>query len=73
MNNTKAAIHDAFLKLYRSKPYEKISVKELCATAHVARTTFYSYYDNLNDSYKKSNVRSLITFFKLREICPAMI
>lgn len=49
MNNTKAAIHDAFLKLYRSKPYEKISVKELCTTAHVARTTFYSYYDNLND------------------------
>lgn len=49
VNETKEAIHEAFLKLYRREPYEKMSVKELCATTPVARTTFYSYYDNLGD------------------------
>ena len=47
MNATKQAIHAAFLTLYRQKPFEKMSVKELCVQTPVARTTFYEYYDNL--------------------------
>lgn len=49
VNETQKAIHNAFIKLYEEKPYDKINIKELCATASVARTTFYSYYANISD------------------------
>lgn len=41
------AIRDAFLELYAKGGTPNI--KELCATAHVARTTFYAYYDDLDE------------------------
>ena len=47
MNDTKQAIHTAFFILYRKRSFNQISVKELCVQAPVARTTFYSYYNNL--------------------------
>lgn len=47
MNDTKQAIRDAFIALYRNQSFDKISVKELCVRTPVARTTFYEYYDNL--------------------------
>ena len=47
MNDTKQAIRDAFIALYRNQSFDKISVKELCVQTPVARTTFYEYYDNL--------------------------
>lgn len=47
MNDTKQAIHKAFISLYRKRSFNQISVKELCTQVPVARTTFYSYYDNL--------------------------
>ena len=49
MNQTKKLIYNAFMKLYDKQEYEKITVKELCATIPIARTTFYSYYDNIDD------------------------
>ncbi len=47
MNDTKQAIHTAFISLYRKHSFNQISVKELCIQTPVARTTFYSYYNNL--------------------------
>ncbi len=47
MNDTRQAIHTAFFALYRKRSFDQISVKELCVQAPVARTTFYSYYNNL--------------------------
>ena len=44
--DTKTAIKAAFMKLYQSKEFSRISVSELCTATPVARTTFYSYYDN---------------------------
>ena len=41
--NTGRAIMDAFWKLYRERPIEKISVKEICETAGYNRATFYCY------------------------------
>lgn len=49
MNETKKAIQTAFIKVYSHKPYEKISIKEVCLEAPAARTTFYEYYENLSD------------------------
>lgn len=47
MPDAKRALQEVFVDLYRKKPYEEISIKELCGAAHVARTTFYFHYQNL--------------------------
>ena len=46
---TKDAIKKQFLEFYQKEEYAKISVKELCASTPVARTTFDAYYDNIDD------------------------
>lgn len=48
MNQTKKSIQSSFMKLYNMYDYDKISVKDLCANTPVARTTFYSYYNNID-------------------------
>lgn len=49
MNQTKKSIQASFMKLYNRYDYDKISVKDLCANTPVARTTFYSYYNNIDE------------------------
>lgn len=48
-NPKKKAIREEFLREYASKGIFQISVKELCANTPAARTTFYSYYENVDD------------------------
>ena len=43
----KARIRQAFTKLLREKPIQRIAVKELCQEAGVNRSTFYSHYEDL--------------------------
>ncbi len=43
------ALREAFVQLAWEKDVEKITVKELCATAYVARSTFYSLYKNTDE------------------------
>lgn len=43
------AIRKALIELLLQNGLEQISVKKLCAKAHVARSTFYVYYENLKD------------------------
>lgn len=42
-------MHAALLTLLDKKDFELISVKEICETAGVNRSTFYLHYDNVND------------------------
>lgn len=42
-------MHTALLTLLDRKDFELISVKEICETAGVNRSTFYLHYDNVND------------------------
>lgn len=42
------ALQRALVALLIEKPLERIGVKELCAWAHVARSTFYAYYQNVD-------------------------
>lgn len=46
---TQAAIKDVFIKIYRKKGMNGLTIKGLCQEVPVARTTFYSYYENLDD------------------------
>ena len=41
---TKKLIGDALLKLLETKSIERITITELCETAHVNRSTFYHHY-----------------------------
>ena len=47
--DTKDAIKQQFMKEYGQKDFAAITVKELCARTPVARTTFYSYYNNTDE------------------------
>ena len=44
-----AAIKQAFTDLVAEKPYQQISVTELCQRASINRTTFYSHFSNTHD------------------------
>lgn len=43
------ALGQALVELLLQKPFAKISVKALTQTAHVARSTFYAYYQNTDE------------------------
>lgn len=43
------AMEAALLSLLDEKDLHKISVKEICERANVARSTFYAYYDVIDD------------------------
>lgn len=46
---TRQALNEAFCLLYRVKPLEKITVRELTTKAGFDRSTFYQYFLNLDD------------------------
>ena len=43
---TKALIRSALVELIGEKPFERITIKELCERADVNRTTFYLHYSD---------------------------
>jgi AcrR family transcriptional regulator len=43
---TCSALRSAFVKLVLSSGYEAVSIGEICATANVGRSTFYSHYQS---------------------------
>ena len=45
---SKAEIKDAFLKLFKKKEPEDITVIDLCRKAGVNRSTFYAHYSNID-------------------------
>lgn len=47
--DTKQAIQKEFIKLYAEKDYNCLTIKELCMQIPIARTTFYTYYQNLDE------------------------
>ena len=46
---TYTLLQQAFFKLLTEKPFEKITLKELCDTAMVPRSTFYRYFEDKYD------------------------
>lgn len=47
--DTSQLIKDAFISLYSKTDYNKITVKALCEAVPIARTTFYSHYQNIDE------------------------
>lgn len=73
-DGTKQLIRSAFITLYRQKPIEQITVRELIQAAHVSRGAFYYYYADmfaLRDSLTEELIQSVCLF--LDAIIPEMI
>ena len=63
--NTKRHIVTSFLALMADKPWEKISVIEICRTAEITRGTFYQYFGDIYDLMEQLE-NSLLTDLKSR-------
>ena len=49
VRKTKKALFDAFMKLLSEKPFDEITVNELCDCAGIRRATFYKHYSDKFD------------------------
>ena len=49
VQRTYKMLKDTFLRLLTEKPFEKISVQEICDVAMVRRTTFYQHFEDKQD------------------------
>nr|MCR5545095.1 TetR/AcrR family transcriptional regulator [Lachnospiraceae bacterium] len=46
---TKHLILDSFVELTKEKPFNKITLKEVCEKAEINHSTFYRYYKDIYD------------------------
>ena len=46
MNETKNKIAEAFIELLKTRPYNKISIKDICLTTPTSRNAFYYHFDS---------------------------
>lgn len=52
--NTAIKMDEALITLLEKKDFEYITIKEICATAGVNRSTFYLHYENTSDLLKET-------------------
>lgn len=52
IRRTYRLLSDALMRLMKKKPFEKISVKDICDEAMVHRTTFYTHFEDKYDLLK---------------------
>ena len=52
--NTAIRFNKALLSLLEKKPFEYITISEICETAGVNRSTFYLHYENTSDLLKET-------------------
>ena len=68
VQRTKKALAEAFATLLEQKPFDEITINELCEMAGVRRATFYKHYNDKYD-FLSAYARSLRDMFD-REIWP---
>lgn len=52
--NTAKKMNEALISLIDKKDFEYVTVKEICETAGVNRSTFYLHYENISDLLKET-------------------
>ena len=60
--NTAFRFDKALLSLLEKKPFEYITISELCEKAEVNRSTFYLHYENTNDLLRETIAYVLDSF-----------
>mgnify|MGYP002232716980 CR=1 FL=1 len=58
IEKTERGIKNAFIELRSRKPLEKITVKELCESARINKSTFYAHYKDIYDFVRCDGRRS---------------
>ena len=64
--NTATKMDLALITLLKKKPFEYITVSEICKTAGVNRSTFYLHYENLGnllDETTKYLINDFLSYF----------
>lgn len=59
---TQLDMHRAFIELWKELPYSQIRVNKVCQQTPIARSTFYTYYDDLEqlkDDVEKRLIQGL--------------
>lgn len=64
IERTKKCIKDAFIELRKSKPIEKITVKELAALASINKATFYSHYTDIYDLSEQLESETILSILE---------
>ena len=68
--NTAIKMNDALVTLLALKPFEYITVSEICKEAGVNRSTFYLHYENTLDLLSETTKRmmdSFLSYFPWRQ------
>lgn len=60
--NTAVRFDKALLSLLEKKPFEYITIREICEEAGVNRSTFYLHYENTGDLLKEATTYMLDSF-----------
>ena len=60
--NTAVKFNKALLSLLEKKPFEYITISEICEKAEVNRSTFYLHYENTSDLLKETTTYVLDNF-----------
>ena len=60
--NTAGRFDKALLSLLEKKPFEYITISEICEKAEVNRSTFYLHYENTSDLLKETTTYVLDNF-----------
>lgn len=63
-NNAANKMHIALFKLIEKKPFQDITVSEVCNMAGVCRSTFYSHYENTTELLQETHKKYMNDFFK---------
>jgi AcrR family transcriptional regulator len=58
---TKMVLRESLMELMKAKAISDISIKEICASADISRSTFYVYYKDPYDLLKKIEEETLET------------
>ncbi len=61
--NTAAKMDEALITLLENKDFEYITIKEICESAGVNRSTFYLHYENTSDLLKETTKYITNIFF----------
>jgi AcrR family transcriptional regulator len=57
---SRKVLQDSLLALMKEKPFQQISIKEICEFAGLSRPTFYAYYKDQNDLLQAIGTQTLI-------------
>lgn len=65
VTDAQIALWESLITLLRERPIYQISIKQLCQVAHVARSTYYVYYENVDELLEEIENYHIINLLKL--------